>query len=79
MLTNIQRCSAELTIKTDPKNSDYQCEWGASRNFEPWRENKKIEEQAKEAREKEELGDAMKVWQMAGMGIRVSVGMGYFH
>lgn len=54
------RCSAELTIKTDPKNSDYQCEWGASRNFEPWRENKKAEEQAKEKREKEELGDAMK-------------------
>eukprot|EP00026_Physarum_polycephalum_P011840 Phypoly_transcript_12085.p1 GENE.Phypoly_transcript_12085~~Phypoly_transcript_12085.p1 ORF type:complete len:382 (+),score=95.88 Phypoly_transcript_12085:35-1147(+) len=54
------RCSAELTIKTDPKNSDYQCEWGASRNFEPWRENKKFAEEQKGKREKEEMGDAMK-------------------
>jgi DNA-directed RNA polymerase subunit RPC12/RpoP len=54
------RCSAELTIKTDPRNSDYVCEFGASRNFEPWRENQKIVEEAKQKREKEELGDAMK-------------------
>jgi len=54
------RCSAELTIKTDPKNSDYQCEFGASRNFEPWRENAKVIEDAKGQREQEELGDAMK-------------------
>jgi hypothetical protein len=25
-------------MKTDPKNSDYVVEAGASRNFEPWRE-----------------------------------------
>ncbi|CAL5350720.1 unnamed protein product [Camellia sinensis] len=31
------KCSAELTIKTDPQNSDYVVESGASRNFEPWR------------------------------------------
>jgi len=54
------RGSAELTIKTDPKNSDYQCEFGASRNFEPWRENSKIVEDAKGKREQEEQGDAMK-------------------
>ncbi|THG11987.1 hypothetical protein TEA_018212 [Camellia sinensis var. sinensis] len=29
--------SVELTIKTDPQNSDYVVELGASRNFEPWR------------------------------------------
>jgi hypothetical protein len=29
------RCSAEVTFKTDPKNADYICEHGATRNFEP--------------------------------------------
>jgi hypothetical protein len=32
------RCSGEITFKTDPKNMDYECEKGAKRNFEPWRE-----------------------------------------
>lgn len=31
------RCSAEITFKTDPQNSDYVAENGVSRNFEPWR------------------------------------------
>lgn len=33
------RCAAEITFKTDPKNLDYACEHGASRNFEPWRDD----------------------------------------
>lgn len=32
------QCSSEITFKTDPKNTDYAAEHGASRNFEPWRE-----------------------------------------
>lgn len=32
------RCSAEITFRTDPRNTDYAAEHGASRNFEPWRE-----------------------------------------
>ncbi|PWN20446.1 DUF572-domain-containing protein [Microstroma glucosiphilum] len=32
------RCSAEITFKTDPKNTDYIAEHGATRNFEPWRD-----------------------------------------
>jgi hypothetical protein len=28
-------------MKTDPKNSDYIMEAGATRNFEPWREDPK--------------------------------------
>ncbi|KAK0305007.1 Pre-mRNA-splicing factor cwf16 [Friedmanniomyces endolithicus] len=32
------RCSAEITFKTDPKHMDYECEKGAKRNFEVWRE-----------------------------------------
>ena len=31
------RCSAEITFKTDPKAMDYECERGAKRNFEVWR------------------------------------------
>ncbi|KAJ5104399.1 hypothetical protein NUU61_001746 [Penicillium alfredii] len=34
------RCSGEITFRTDPKNMDYECERGAKRNFEPWRDPK---------------------------------------
>ncbi|KAJ7818179.1 CWC16 protein [Mycena olivaceomarginata] len=33
-----------ITFKTDPKNTDYAAEHGASRNFEPWREEAEVEE-----------------------------------
>jgi hypothetical protein len=36
------KCSAEITFKTDPQNSDYTVESGASRNFEPWREKDEV-------------------------------------
>lgn len=42
------RCSAEITFKTDPKNTDYTCEKGAKRNFEPWREAKLADETEEE-------------------------------
>ncbi|PKI47645.1 hypothetical protein CRG98_031931 [Punica granatum] len=54
------RCSAELTMKTDPKNSDYVVESGATRNFEPWRAEDEEEDNVKRKREAEEMGDAMK-------------------
>ncbi|KAI6703336.1 hypothetical protein NL676_012472 [Syzygium grande] len=54
------KCSAELTIKTDPRNSDYVVESGATRNFEPWREQDEVVETEKRKREAEEMGDAMK-------------------
>ncbi|KAF2793650.1 DUF572-domain-containing protein [Melanomma pulvis-pyrius CBS 109.77] len=58
------RCSGEITFKTDPKNRDYECERGAKRNFEPWREAKLAEETEEEMLdriEQEELErDAMK-------------------
>eukprot|EP00026_Physarum_polycephalum_P013114 Phypoly_transcript_13485.p1 GENE.Phypoly_transcript_13485~~Phypoly_transcript_13485.p1 ORF type:complete len:265 (+),score=62.82 Phypoly_transcript_13485:211-1005(+) len=53
-------CSAELAIKTDPKNSGYECEYGASRNFEPWREKREFAEEQRGQRAREEMGDAMK-------------------
>jgi hypothetical protein len=53
-------CSAEITFKTDPKNTDYECESGASRNFELWRDNtNELEQEAKEREEEEDM-DAMK-------------------
>ncbi|KAM3707796.1 hypothetical protein ACJW30_02G051500 [Castanea mollissima] len=54
-------CSSEITMKTDPQNSDYVVESGATRNFEPWREeDHDLVETEKRKREAEEMGDAMK-------------------
>ncbi|KAK9388821.1 CWC16 protein [Lipomyces mesembrius] len=56
------RCAAEITFKTDPKNSDYVSERGAVRNFEPWRdpENKEeTEEERLDRLEEEEEENAM--------------------
>ncbi|CAI5953196.1 unnamed protein product [Closterium sp. NIES-65] len=47
-------------MKTDPKNSDYEMESGASRNFEPWRASDEQKATAKRQREEEEMGDAMR-------------------
>lgn len=48
------RCSAEITFKTDPKNTDYVAERGASRNFEPWREKPDETEEERFVRLEEE-------------------------
>jgi len=42
------RCSAEITFKTDPKGMDYECERGARRNFEVWREQKIKDQETEE-------------------------------
>jgi hypothetical protein len=55
-----QNCSAEFTIKTDPKNSDYSVEMGCSRQMEPWKEQEDIRETLIEKRTGDEGGDAMK-------------------
>ena len=31
-------CNAEITFKTDPKNGDYECEHGATRTYEVWKD-----------------------------------------
>lgn len=54
------RCSAEIAYKTDPQNSDYIVESGATRNFEPWRAEDEVLDEEKKKRQAEEMGDAMK-------------------
>lgn len=43
-------CPASFSIRTDPKNSDYECESGVRRNFEPWREAEQLQQKADEER-----------------------------
>lgn len=47
-------CPATFTIKTDPKNSDYICESGVRRNYEPWRAAQNVEEEGKEERKRQD-------------------------
>ena len=54
------RCAAEITMKTDPKNSDYVCELGATRNFDVHRENRRQEENIAKRKKEEEDEDAMR-------------------
>uniref|UniRef100_A0A0D9V2E4 Splicing factor YJU2 n=1 Tax=Leersia perrieri TaxID=77586 RepID=A0A0D9V2E4_9ORYZ len=61
------KCSAEITFKTDPQNSDYTVESGASRNFEPWREEDEVADKEKRKRDEEEMGDAMKALENRAM------------
>ncbi|OAD67011.1 hypothetical protein PHYBLDRAFT_156613 [Phycomyces blakesleeanus NRRL 1555(-)] len=53
------RCSAEITFKTDPKNTDYLAENGASRNFEPWRGEGGEDDKGGVDEEEEEREDPM--------------------
>ncbi|KAM3336214.1 hypothetical protein ACQJBY_030288 [Aegilops geniculata] len=61
------RCSAEIAFKTDPKNSDYTVESGASRNFEPWREAEAVVDKEKRKRAAEEIGDQMRALENRAM------------
>lgn len=47
-------CPAAFTIRTDPQNSDYVCESGARRNYEPWREKQKADDESKQERTRQD-------------------------
>jgi len=52
-------CCAEVCMRTDPKNSDYVVERGASRNFEPWKQESELNKKIAEIRKEVDDADAM--------------------
>ena len=53
-------CSNEITFKTDPKNTGYELETGATRNFEIWRDTETALEEEEQERKNEDDNDAMR-------------------
>mmetsp|Transcript_12723 Transcript_12723/g.21443 ORF Transcript_12723/g.21443 Transcript_12723/m.21443 type:complete len:331 (-) Transcript_12723:63-1055(-) len=53
-------CHSEITMRTDPKQHDYVCEHGATRNYEQWRDIAHAETILKAQRQLESATDAMK-------------------
>ncbi|RFU79912.1 helix-turn-helix fis-type domain-containing [Trichoderma arundinaceum] len=52
------RCSAEITFRTDPRNTDYAMVKGAMRSFEPWRNRELAEETVEERLDRLEREEA---------------------
>jgi hypothetical protein len=57
-------CLHELTFRTDPKNSGYECEQGAVRMFEPWRQDQLIERELEKEKSTATSVDPMKALEM---------------
>ena len=67
------KCAAEITFKTDPKNTDYQVEHGATRNYEPWKEEKEQELKIKKQRDLEETSNPLKALENKTMDSRKEI------
>ncbi|KAJ3128618.1 hypothetical protein HK100_009079 [Physocladia obscura] len=67
------KCSAEITFKTDPKNTDYVCEHGAQRNFKPWREETDGKELQRLEKEKAEENNPMKALENRTVASKVEM------
>jgi hypothetical protein len=52
-------CNNEIAFKTDPKNQDYVCESGATRNFESWRQQDEAEEKFADENKEKSAANAM--------------------
>ena len=55
------RCSSECTFITDPKHHDYLVEHGATRNYNPFKDQEAAEELLAKQKAEAEEGNAMKV------------------
>ncbi|CAK9293101.1 unnamed protein product [Gordionus sp. m RMFG-2023] len=55
------RCLAEITYKTDPENTDYAIEHGATRNFEAETTARKMEDEKTKKMEEELIQNPMKI------------------
>jgi len=53
-------CCAEITFKTDPEHADYICELGATRHFEPYRQDDARLDFFKKPEDREDAPDPMK-------------------
>lgn len=69
------KCLSEITFKTDPENTDYTMEEGATRNFEAFRLARMQEEKAKKEKEDEEANNPMKALENRTMESRNEMDM----
>lgn len=59
------RCVSEITFKTDPENTDYVCENGATRNFQAQKLMEDEETRRQKEEEEEEQNNPMKVEKLS--------------